>query len=347
MPRGDSPAKARPKILCVRVDKIGDLISTMPVDEIFPPAQFETAWVISKGLGFIAEEAIPPRRAFELSKESPRADFQQILETYQPDIVIDFYGPWWVSFESWKASVRFRIGRRSRWASFLFLNHGLRQSRSQSEKHEAEYNLDLALLARDQYFQSKSLSAPPAPLEAPILQLQAPDFPELLERYELDPESYIVVHAGMAGSALNWPSAHYKSLIEQILEVPELAMVKVVLTGTAADEPHLKPLRESLPASDRILWLDGKLSTLELLYVLQEAAAVVAPSTGVLHLAASLGTHSIGLYSPVRAQSVKRWGARGRHVTLLTPPVLEREAGPDCMALIPVDEVLAELESGF
>ncbi|MEN0059029.1 MAG: glycosyltransferase family 9 protein, partial [Bdellovibrio sp.] len=55
--------------------------------------------------------------------------------------------------------------------------------------------------------------------------------------------------------------------------------------------------------------------------VLGAAKAVIVPSTGIAHLAASLGTPVIGLYSPVRVQHPRRWAARGPQVKILMPPV--------------------------
>jgi ADP-heptose:LPS heptosyltransferase len=83
----------------------------------------------------------------------------------------------------------------------------------------------------------------------------------------------------------------------------------VVITGTAQDEPYLAPLRKQLSqSSSDLLWLDGKLSPQELLFILSKARLVVAPSTGVLHLAASLGTPCVGLYADEPAFHPKRWG---------------------------------------
>ena len=39
--------------------------------------------------------------------------------------------------------IRFRTGLLSKLSTFFFLNKGIRQSRSQVEMHEAEYNLNL------------------------------------------------------------------------------------------------------------------------------------------------------------------------------------------------------------
>lgn len=43
----------------------------------------------------------------------------------------------------------------SQWHSYIFLNHGLRQSRTLAEKHEADYNFELMQFALEKYESGK------------------------------------------------------------------------------------------------------------------------------------------------------------------------------------------------
>ena len=94
--------------------------------------------------------------------------------------------------------------------------------------------------------------------------------------------------------------------------------------------------------------MNEKLNIEQLLFVLSHAKHVVAPSTGVLHLAASLGTPVTGIYSPVRVQKATRWGPKGKNARTLTPKVdcpghfsCLKEKCPhfDCMTLVTSQEV--------
>lgn len=120
----------------------------------------------------------------------------------------------------------------------------------------------------------------------------------------------------MAGSALNWTEENYNTLLEQLV-----LKTVVILTGTESDEPWLKPLRERWLSHPRVRWAQSRFSLQELLYILKKSYAVVAPSTGVSHLAAAVGAKSIGLYSPVLAHHPTRWAARGPRVRVLLPSV--------------------------
>ncbi len=298
------------KAIFLRLDKIGDLIATLPVDQL-PKLQeknISVKWVIAKGLGFIAKSADPAREFFELDLKDHKASTASLIEylkSEKPDAVVVFYAPWWVGYACWRARVPLRVARRSQWHSFLFYNHGLRQSRSLAEKHEADYNRELVEFA---------FKLPAA--ETPFLKLNPLVKRQLFEKYDLRPGEYFVVHPGMAGSALNWPQSHYNILIEKLINAGT-----VVITGTPGDDPYLTEIRPQWEKNPRVRWLQNKLSMDDLLSILKTARGVVAPSTGVLHLAASMGVHAVGIYSPILVHRAKRWGPRGPQAVALAPSV--------------------------
>lgn len=300
-------APAKKKILLIRLDKIGDLVCTMCVDQIPAMQDFDAHWVIAKGLSFIPDHAWPRRNFSEFAKDEKAFEsFYNFVKDLKPDIAVSFQCPWWINYALWKARVPVRAGVRSQWHSYLFLNKGLRQKRSRSIKHEADYNrelLEYALGVKSNSDQKISLT--------PILKLKAKENPELLARDSLIAQKYVVVHPGMAGSALNWPSREYIQYIERLLPNE-----KIVLTGTTADELWLKDLKKAFDKNPQVVSLQNKLSAPELLTILEKAKGVLVPSTGVAHLAASLGTRVIALYSPLRVQHPIRWAARGEHVQI-------------------------------
>ena len=68
--------------------------------------------------------------------------------------------------------------------------------------------------------------------------------------------------------------------------------------------------------------------------------------TGPLHIAAAVGTEVIGLYPPVTAMIVRRWGPYGQVDSCLTPDIAEcskctgfKCASWNCMVLISVEKV--------
>lgn len=303
------------KILLIRLDKIGDLISTMCVDQADFIKDQEVHWVIQKGLRFVPDNAVPTRKFTELSKENSSESFtqlRQLIRDLKPDIAVSFQSPWWVNFALFLEGVPVRAGVKSQWHSFLFLNKGLRQKRSRALKHEADYNLDLLAYA---------LNIPArAGLHGhtPILKLVAPENAELLHVHKLESGKYLVVHAGMAGSALNWPIKSYIDFIRKVLA----QNTSVVLTGTPADEPWLTEIKNTFQTENLFINLQNKLKPQELFTILKNSKVVVVPSTGVAHMAASLGSHVFGIYPHVKVQSPTRWAARGEFVKIFEAPKL-------------------------
>ncbi len=297
------------------MDRLGDLVLTLPVGAHYKELR-EASWWIPAGLGFVAQSARPRPEFREVAKTFSLKTFIQLYrqlrkERYAQSLI--FYAPAWVYLLIFLARIPVRAGRRSQWYSFLLLNRGLRQKRSLSEKNELSYNAELV---------EKTLKLKP---ESPLIGLKltpSPKAAEVLKSFGLTSHGYIVIHPGMGGSALNWPTENYRKLIETLLERGE----KVALTGTPADHAYTEPLRDLQP---RLHWLAGKLSGPELLDVLSEAKWVLAPSTGVVHLAASLGTLTFGIYSPIKAESSLRWGPVGERVHILEPTSCPHS--PECL----------------
>lgn len=330
------------RILLIRLDKIGDLISTMCVDQAAFLKNWDQQWVIAKGLAFVPENADPQRKYLELSKDEWKVSLKKLrtfLQDYKPDVAVSFQAPWWVSYALWAEGVPVRAGVLSQWHSFLFLNKGLRQKRSRAIQHEADYNFDVLKHALNISEASNS----------PILKLVAPENPALLEKFNLTPQKYVVVHPGMAGSALNWPIKSYIELIRKTAET-----TPVVLTGTAADEIWLSEIKATFKDHSQVICLQNLLKAPELFTILKNAKAVVVPSTGVAHMAASLGTPVLGIYPHVRVQKPLRWAARGAKVHIFEAPTANA-SGPacdgtrceefHCMEKIKVEDLLQTLSS--
>lgn len=319
-------------VLLVRMDKIGDLCVTLPVDWVFYDAN--VIWFVSQGVEFVVENSLPKRKFFSFSKTFSWANFKQFVLTVRslnPDAVVVFHAPAWVSFAVWIARVPLRVGVWSKFWSFLFFNKGVRQKRSQSDRHELAYNLDLihrGLKILRYTFES-----------IPKLTLKAPSS-DILQAYKLKTKSYIVVHPGMAGSALNWSPQKYIELLSQIPKSQT-----IVVTGTQMDRAWTQPLQEALK-NNSIVWLQEKVKVKDLLVILQNAKVVLAPSTGVIHLAAALKTPVIGIYSPRKVETPMRWGPLGENVNVFVP-IVSGQIAEDVMNSITVQDVFSELEKHF
>lgn len=352
------------------MDRLGDLVCSMPMDQ-HPELQKKSPsveWLISKGLEPVVECAHPPRQFWSVDLNfsfSHLWNLVQKLKSAHFSHVVLFYAPWWVACACWLADIPHRYSPRSRWFQILFFNHTLKQKRSLSEKHEADYNWDLlhwaltgekALLEVHSLEKTSSLNSQKQSLalssQEPYLASHSPEkspsfssteqsltpqasintvpFLELKSEAPLPstlPPEFIVIHPGMGGSALNWPTSYYLVLAQKLLALGK----KVVITGTPGDQEWLAPLEKVLRSQPGVFWMVGQLDLKTLIAVLAHSTATIAPSTGVLHLAASTGTKTIGIYSPIQVQTPIRWGPRGKKAIALIPAATPCPATTTCL----------------
>ncbi len=296
------------KVVCIRLDKIGDLICTLPVDQILDDSEYDIMWIVQKGLGHVVDLGVKKRNYLELDKQDPKSAakvLKKFLQDFKPDVAISFQGPWWVNFELFKAGIEVRSGVYSQWHSFLFLNQGLRQKRSKALQHEFDYNKDLVLktfsLKDDRRFH--------------YFEISNPEQNQILQKFNIEPKKYIIVHPGMMGSALNWSQPQYIDFIHKKIREQKI----LCITGTMSDDPYLTQIKKEFQNHPSVRWLQNQLSLQELVYILSHSEFVLAPSTGVAHLAASVGAVIHGIYSPVLVHHPRRWAPRGPNVIVHVP----------------------------
>jgi ADP-heptose:LPS heptosyltransferase len=247
-----------------------------------------------------------------------------------------------------------RIGPYSKWFSFLFFNRGLRQKRSRAEKHEGEYNLDLAgeldHINHRVHASEPQLTCDPKSKEEALVYLKT---------LGIEP-GFILIHPGMGGSALNWSPKHYSLLLEALNEKTP----NIILAGSPRDKATLNEIIAATPfrpgqKPNIYIGKDTPGGLVDYSGLLSLASVVVAPSTGPLHIAQALGVNTVSFYPPVRVQSSKRWGPFStdfKKHKIFTPDVVCPEKffcrGKSCqfyycMEKIEVSSVLAEVLKAY
>lgn len=335
-----------PKALFIRMDRLGDLILTLPADQHPVLKGHKAHWFITKGLGFVLDHGEPSRDYTAWKKEfswTQTMSFFKSVKELQPEVSVCFHAPWWVNFTLWLARVPKRVGLKSKWHSYLFLNLAVRQKRSRCEHHELDYNYLLVELG----LQSQ---ASPTSSPTPTLSMK-PKAQALKELPENLPERFVVVHPGMGGSALNWSVDSYAQLVRELYQKD----LPVVITGTASDRFMTDPLKEKLKDLTNVTWLNETLNGPQLIALLSKAHALFAPSTGVVHIGASLGIPTLGLYSPVTVESATRWAPRGPKVQVATPlgiappkgsvRIEKEDLNKNCMDLVKPQEMAETIAS--
>jgi len=316
-----------PKILITRTDRLGDLMLALPCVEWIRKAlpQSEIHLLCQEPYLELLAPYLTNLKVKGLAFE-PKNDWANELGKEEYDGVLFLFGPPEMALATRRANIPVRVGVYSKPHSFFAFNKGAFQGRSRAKKNEAEYNLDLArLLVRRFLDKDIDLTLPPVSIPGDShSKLQAN---RLLDQIGITSRiPFIILHPGLGGSAITVSAKGYVSFIDAlrksrkrvILSVGPSALDEEVAENILRERPHLKVIRNiALPI---------------LREVFRQAAQVVAPSTGPLHLAHYVGTPTIGLYSPVRSQHASRWapwGGSGR-VTVLSPEV-DCPATRDCL----------------
>jgi heptosyltransferase-1 len=282
----------RPRILIVKLSSFGDVLHTLPTLEAlrstYPSARI--TWLVEAAYapllaGHPALDEIweaPRLHPGELLADKNPARLRGLLRRLraQPfDLVLDVQGL--LKSAVWVALARSprKVGYdRTREGSYLALTE--RVPPFDPEAHAVRRYLNLA----------HYLGVPPA-LPRFRLNLDAGvDTARLIPGEAGRP--LIVLHPGARWASKLWPAASWARLAERLSD----GGFQLAMTGSRADEKLAAEItgKTRAPISN----LAGRTSLAELAGVLRRAQLAVTTDTGVMHLAAALGTQVVALFGP-------------------------------------------------
>jgi ADP-heptose:LPS heptosyltransferase len=286
---------------------MGDLILSLPV-----ATAIKRTWPRCR-VDFMVSAANAPLLAYHADTDSALAatdadgrmlssgELTAAMRAGDHDAAVLLRPAWSTAWAAFRARVPLRVGTRRRGYAFLY-NRRVDNPRKYSGRHETDLNV--------QMLAPLGITLPGEPL-APVLRARGrlTDWPVEAP----DPaRPFAVIHPGSRGSAPNWPQARYLELARALAR-----RMPVVITGNL-----------SLPAGGAgVIDLTRRTTLSQLVELLSRAVVFVAGSTGPLHLAAALGTRTIGLYPAHAYLGPERWGPRGPRAEALTPP---RDAAHHC-----------------
>ena len=154
-----------------------------------------------------------------------------------------------------------------------------------------------------------------------------------------DSERYILLHPYSRGHGREWPISSFLDLAERFIDDG----YTVVLTGSLSEREKIENDHPYFVSKKGVVNLFGKLSLSDLLALLKEAQIVIAASTGPVHLAASLGVKTLGLYPPKKGLNPNRWGPVGLKALALSLRKCNQKSCAnddcECMRSLSVDNV--------
>jgi len=301
------------RILLSRADSLGDVVLTLP-------------------MAGVIKQHYPKTEIFFLGKEYTRPLIEacshidhfldintykndpEVLRKLRIDTAIHVFPNKEIAALVKQAGIPKRIGTTGRLYHWLSCNQLIPISRRRSQLHEAQLNLKL--LAGIGIRKPFSLEDIPSfyGLNG-ILPLQ-PEHQALLHHDKCN----LILHPLSAGSAREWGLDNFSALAGLL----PMEKFRIFITGTAKEGEVIR--RSGICDLPGIIDMTGKFTLQELMSFIAAADALVAASTGPLHIAAALGKTAIGIYPPIRPMHPGRWAPLGKKANYL---VLEKEC-EDC-----------------
>ncbi|MFQ5606398.1 MAG: glycosyltransferase family 9 protein [Candidatus Zixiibacteriota bacterium] len=329
-----------PGILVCRTDALGDLILCTPVFRALKKAyEYAHVTVLCRSYTAPALERNPSvDQVIEIETEETAdpAELAERLRGHSFDLALALYPSAFAADVIRRAKVPIRVGSSHRFHSWKF-THRISHSRKKNQKSEAGYNLDLLAplgIAEDDL--------------RPEVFVDSEETGGMTQRLsELGiGKSFVALHPGSGGSALDWPVKRFVELSRLMGEHG----IATVFTGAAAEADEIDS--EAVRQSTEIVTLAGRTNLRELAALLSLARSVVSNSTGPLHLAAAAGAATVGLFPPAQSMSPIRWAPPVENTAGVQPqaPVCDcrngrcrRGGGLSCMESITARRVLTAL----
>lgn len=321
-----------------RVDSIGDVLLTLPITawlkEQFPTCRITficknyTAPIVKYYSAI--DDIVKVDDLFTLSK-SEQAD---AIESLGIDAVIHVFPKKELAKVFKKAKVPTRVGTSHRLFHLNTCNVRPNFTRKKSPLHESQLNFELlrpfGLKEIPSFEQVNGYTS--------LFTIEKQELPE--EFQTLLTKKYVVLHPKSQGSAREWPIEKYTELATKLIRNG----YEVVFTGTETEGQQFRSL---IPQDEKCLDSTGKLTIDQLIWLIKNAYALVACSTGPLHIAGFLNVKAVGLFSPRIPIHPGRWRPLGEHsTTLVFDPKCEKckeKKSCDCISEISVETVFSKI----
>jgi len=294
-------------ILISRTDSLGDIILTLPMVGIikkqFPKIKiYFLARNYAKAI-IDATENVDEFVSFDDLEKLPTNKQVEAIRQLKLDAIIHVFPNKLVAGLAKKAGIQVRIGTSHRLFHWTTCNAFVKLGRKNSNLHEAQLNLEL-------------LNPLDINIEYQLNELykyygftKIKPLPSELEKLLSKDKKNIILHPKSKGSAREWGLENF----QQLVNILPKNKYQIFVTGTQNEGSLMQSFLEE--NKKQIIDLTGRMSLDELVSFISNTDALVAASTGPLHIAAATGIKAIGIYAPMRPIHPGRWMPLGKNAT--------------------------------
>ncbi len=274
------------------------ILTTMPAASILPEGLVDHVILFDKHTFDRPKSLLKPanlRKALELAGTlwRERCDTTIFLHHFTT-----YFGALKFAALTWSARSVTRIGLDN--GHGFFLTQRL-PDRGFGAEHQAQYWLDLVGM----------VGANPSPRPAEVkVDIAGAGLKPVLAN-----QPRIVIHAGGGGYSLarRWSSVRFAAVADRLVEE---CGAEIVLVGSLDDNAaEVKAAMHSQP-----LDLSGKTSLTELAGVLQSSDLFIGAESGVMHLAAAVGTPTVAVFGPGNPDAWSPWTPQSQSVVVRSAP---------------------------
>ncbi len=296
-------------IILSRTDSIGDVVLTLPMAG-YIKKHFPKCKIIFLGRNYTRDvvalsEHVDEFISWDETKTLPKSD-----------VIVHVFPVKEIARTAKQAEIKLRVGTTNRLFHWGTCNKLVSLSRKNSDLHESQLNLNLLAFLN-------------IPTEVKLDDIKnyygftkieplGEEFLKLIDKTKTN----VILHPKSKGSAREWGLDNFSELINSLPE----NKFKLFISGTKEEGEQAKSL---LDKHKSVTDLTGKLSLKQFISFINNADALVAASTGPLHIASALGKNAIGLFAPMRPIHPGRWMPVGKNAHYV---VLNKDCS-DCRKL--------------
>ena len=306
------------KIIISRTDAIGDVVLTLPLAGAIKKlhSKINITFLGRKYTKSIIAHCkfVDEFIDFDEIEQLPETKQIQRFQQINADAILHIFPNKKIANIAKEANILLRIGTRNRYYHWFLCNKLLNISRKNSNLHEAQLNLLFTQFLENRKIYDLS--------EIPLLygfqinsETPKDDIFLLIARNKFN----LVLHPKSKGSAKEWGIDNFNALINLLPK----DKFRIFITGTENESAEIIENIDfaSLQKNDLDIHnLIGKTSLETLIHFISKCDGLVAASTGVLHIAAMAGIHTVGLFPPIRPINPTRWMPIGKNANYFVKP---------------------------